>query len=202
MTDQVNHISNMNPQQAQSIFDSIDNNLHTMTNYQFLTVMTKYSGYLSYEQRLHLTKKYAKIDGDRQIQNYQTNKKLREEFYNNNIKAKIDPNLPIESTYNMNVARKAAEEENKLKQLSIAFEEAKKEAENAPIQIQETNDMMKNVMNVRAKKVIVKFQDGTISHINEEEEKKAIQEYKNKLKQQSQAPGSKNYDVGMDDEYS
>lgn len=202
MTDQVNHISNMNPQQAQSIFDSIDQNLHTMSNYQFLTVMTKFSGYLSYEQRLHLTKKYAKIDGDRQIQNYQTNKKLREDFYNNNIKAKIDPNLPIESTYNMNVARKAAEEENKLKQLSLAFEEAKKDAANAPIHIQETNDMMKNVMNVRAKKVIVKFQDGTISHINEEEEKKAIQEYKNKLKQQSQAPGSRTYDVGNDDEYS
>lgn len=193
------HISNISAEQSEFIFNAINDNLEKLSNSQYLATMTKYAGYLTFQQRVDLAKRYAKIDGDRQIRYMEENKKLREEYYEKNIKTKIDPSLPINSQYNMMKAKKAAEEENKLKELERVFYEAKDMAKNTTIKIEESNDPRKNLVNIRAKNVIVKYQDGTISHINEEVEKRAIEAYKNQLHQQRQ---NTSYDVDNDDEYS
>lgn len=195
----MSHISNISREQSDFIFNSINDNLEKLSNSQYLATMTKYAGYLTFQQRVDLAKRYAKIDGDRQIRYREENQKLREEFYEKNIKAKIDPSLPINSQYNMMKAKKAAEEENKLKELEKVFHEAKEMSKNAVVRIEESNDPRKNLVNINAKNVIVKYQDGTISHINEEEEKRAMEAYKNQLHQQKQ---NTSYDVDNDEEYS
>lgn len=196
------HLANITAEQSQLIFDEIKKHLDNMTNYQFLNTMTKYAGYLSYDQRLELSKTYAKIDGDKQIRYMEENKKLREQFYQDKIKARLDPSLPINAPFNIEVAKKAAEEENKVRVLEKVFTEAKELSKNESVTIEEGRDPSKNVINAKAKRVIVKFQDGTISHINEETERRAMEAYKAQLQKNNDLHQGKKYDVGMDDEYS
>lgn len=197
----VKHLGNVDPQFVEKLYNLFDSTIDKMTNSEYINAMTRYGGYLSYQQRLELNKKYAKIDGDRQIKNHENILKAQEEYYEKHIKPQIDPNLPLNSSYNLMVAQKASEEDAALQKLAESFKIAKEEARKHQVyQINESNNPKDNFLNVRHKNVIVQYRDGTISHYNEEEDKKRMEKYKQELQKNHQSEGFK--PVEEDSEYS
>lgn len=160
------------------IYEFIVLNMEKMSNPQYYEVIGMYGGFLTKEQRMELNKKYAKIDGDRQIANHDINSKFREEYFNKHLDIQFDESLPMNSSYNMKIATKKAEDESLLNKAIEAFNEVKNTGlSDEAYKIRGDN----RVVNLRSKNVIVEYNDGTIHHFNENVEKARMEEYKKHL---------------------
>lgn len=198
----VNHLRNLDPKFSENLYKLFNEMVERgASNAEYIEAMTRYGGYLSYQQRLELNKKYAKMDGDRQIKNHEETLKAQQKYYDQNIKPRIDPTLPVNSSYNLMIAKKASEEDAALQKLVAAYEIAKVEAaKNQTYKVSESADARNNFLNVRHKNVIVEYRDGTISYINEATERERMKLYKEKLEQNHKNDSFKS--VENDPEYS
>lgn len=191
----------------ETIFEELFKKCETMDNYTFLQTMKQASGYLTNEQRLKIINKYVKIDGDLQIKYYEQNKKQREKFYDEHIKAKIDPNLPLTSDYNLKKTQLPAQEEILLNDLEKSFRSAKQLAENIETRIKEddrTNSKFGNRVNAKTKNVIVEYKNGEIEYCNRKDEQDKMSIYKKQFNTQQNFIDKivdKEYNIEQDSEW-
>lgn len=195
------HLKGLGQDQNETIYRAFLEQCTNMTNSEFFETLKMYSGYLTQEQTQNIINKYVKYDGDMQIKYHAINAAQRDKYYENFVKAKLDPTLPLESDYNRKIALDAALDKRKLNDLEKVWNTVKQSSEAQRYVVKENevvNSKFGKVINMKTKNVIVQYKDGEVEYIGRREEAQKIQEYKDSIRQKQPL----DYDIEDDPEYS